>query len=266
MSTDRMKTGPLMTREEFERDFKTAKSFTVCVQVNPALQKFLPITAEQARFLAEAGFQQMGNAIWGHLLTDTRELSLSITSQCAAHMEEANRFGPSRPLVGIVMGSASDWDCMQGAADVFKLLEMPCEKFVLSVHRNTDAVIEYAVKAKGRLSAIIAGAGGAAHLPGILAAKTTVPVLGVPVPRKPLKGLDSLLSIVQMPYGVPVATFAIGLAGARNAALFAAQMQSVTNERVSEAMDKFRRLQTVYAGQAVVPDTPPGVISYPGQA
>lgn len=128
----------------------------------------------------------------------------------------------SHPLVGIVMGSDSDWPVLQAAAKVFEEFGVPYEARVVSAHRTPDLLFDYALTARSRgLRAIIAGAGGSAHLPGMLAAKTTVPVLGVPVPSKHLQGLDSLLSIVQMPRGVPVATFAIGEAGAANAALFA---------------------------------------------
>ncbi len=128
----------------------------------------------------------------------------------------------AQPLVGIVMGSDSDWPVMQAAAQVLEEFGVAHEARVVSAHRTPDLLFEYAATARGRgLRAIIAGAGGAAHLPGMLAAKTPLPVLGVPVPSKHLKGLDSLLSIVQMPRGIPVATFAIGEAGAANAALFA---------------------------------------------
>src|SRR5262245_27353661 len=127
-----------------------------------------------------------------------------------------------KPLVGIIMGSTSDWETMQGAADVLEKLSIPFEVRVVSAHRTPDLLFEYASAARSRgLEAIIAGAGGAAHLPGMTAAKTSVPVLGVPVQSKTLGGLDSLLSIVQMPAGVPVATFAIGAPGATNAALCA---------------------------------------------
>src|SRR6478609_2808302 len=130
-----------------------------------------------------------------------------------------------QPLVGVVMGSRSDWETMQHAVTRLEQLGVPCEVQVVSAHRTPDKLFDYADSANARgLRVIIAGAGGAAHLPGMLAAKTTVPVLGVPVQSKALNGLDSLLSIVQMPAGVPVATFAIGAAGAANAALFAAAM------------------------------------------
>lgn len=131
----------------------------------------------------------------------------------------------NHPVIGIVMGSDSDWPVMQAAAKMLDELGVPYEARVVSAHRTPDLLFEYASSARERgLKAVIAGAGGAAHLPGMLAAKTTVPILGVPIPSKHLKGLDSLLSIVQMPKGVPVATFAIGEAGAANAALFAVAM------------------------------------------
>ena len=151
----------------------------------------------------------------------------------------------STPLVGVVMGSRSDWETMQHAVEKLEALGVPHEVRVLSAHRTPDAMFDYAAMAQQRgLRAIIAGAGGAAHLPGMLAAKTTVPVLGVPVQSKALKGLDSLLSIVQMPSGVPVATFAIGAAGAANAALFAAAMVAASDTGVAAALDAFRREQT----------------------
>ena len=129
------------------------------------------------------------------------------------------------PLVGVVMGSQSDWDVMQNAARVLKDFGVPYEHKVVSAHRTPDAMFEYAAQARTRgLQCIIAGAGGAAHLPGMIASKTTLPVLGVPVPSKHLAGQDSLYSIVQMPKGIPVATFAIGEAGAANAGLFAVSL------------------------------------------
>ncbi|AWV06659.1 5-(carboxyamino)imidazole ribonucleotide mutase [Marilutibacter maris] len=149
------------------------------------------------------------------------------------------------PLVGIVMGSRSDWETMQHAAARLELLGVPHEVRVVSAHRTPDVLFEYAASASGRgLRAIIAGAGGAAHLPGMLAAKTPVPVLGVPVQSKALNGMDSLLSIVQMPAGIPVATFAIGNAGAANAALFAAAMLAVERPEIGAALDAFRQKQT----------------------
>ncbi len=149
------------------------------------------------------------------------------------------------PLVGLVMGSRSDWETMQHAASRLEALGIPHEVRVVSAHRTPDALFDYAATAAGRgLRAIIAGAGGAAHLPGMLAAKTAVPVLGVPVQSKALNGMDSLLSIVQMPAGVPVATFAIGIAGATNAALFAAAMLAPDHANVAEALHAFRARQT----------------------
>ncbi len=146
--------------------------------------------------------------------------------------------------VGIVMGSNSDWEVMQHAARVLKEFGVAFETRVVSAHRTPDLLFHYAETARERgLTAIIAGAGGAAHLPGMLAAKTTVPVLGVPVPSRYLRGEDSLLSIVQMPKGIPVATFAIGEAGAANAALFALSMLSVTRPDVAAALAAFRQRQ-----------------------
>ena len=149
------------------------------------------------------------------------------------------------PLVGIVMGSRSDWETMQHAAVRLEQLGVPHEVRVVSAHRTPDALFDYATTAAERgLRAIIAGAGGAAHLPGMLAAKTWLPVLGVPVQSKALNGMDSLLSIVQMPAGIPVATFAIGQAGAANAALFAAAMLAHGNPAIAAALDQFRQQQT----------------------
>jgi 5-(carboxyamino)imidazole ribonucleotide mutase len=150
----------------------------------------------------------------------------------------------THPLVGIVMGSDSDWPVMQAAAVILKEFGVPYEARVVSAHRTPDLLFDYAASAVDRdLQAIIAGAGGAAHLPGMLAAKTTVPVLGVPVPSKHLSGQDSLYSIVQMPKGIPVATFAIGEAGAANAALFAVAMLANNNPALTEKLDAFRRAQ-----------------------
>jgi len=150
-----------------------------------------------------------------------------------------------KPLVGIIMGSSSDWETMQGAADTLTALNIPHEVRVVSAHRTPDLLFDYAGSARERgLKAIIAGAGGAAHLPGMAAAKTSVPVLGVPVLSKSLNGIDSLLSIAQMPGGVPVATFAIGAAGAKNAALFAAAMLANDMIEVRIALDAFRAAQT----------------------
>jgi 5-(carboxyamino)imidazole ribonucleotide mutase len=149
------------------------------------------------------------------------------------------------PRVGVVMGSRSDWDTMQHAVARLEQLGVPHEVRVVSAHRTPDLLVEYAKSASARgLRAIIAGAGGAAHLPGMLASMTPVPVLGVPVQSKALNGLDSLLSIVQMPAGVPVATFAIGAAGAANAGLFAAAMLAPDHADVRAALDAFRAKQT----------------------
>jgi 5-(carboxyamino)imidazole ribonucleotide mutase len=150
-----------------------------------------------------------------------------------------------KPLVGIIMGSSSDWETMQAAAEILDKLAVPYEVRVVSAHRTPDLLFEYATTARARgLEVLIAGAGGAAHLPGMTAAKTTLPVLGVPVPSKSLGGLDSLLSIVQMPAGVPVATFAIGAAGAANAALCAAAILANRHAAIATALDTFRDKQT----------------------
>ena len=150
-----------------------------------------------------------------------------------------------KPLVGIIMGSSSDWETMQGAADILGSLGIAHEVRVVSAHRTPDLLYEYAASARERgLKAIIAGAGGAAHLPGMTAAKTPVPVLGVPVQSKVLNGIDSLLSIAQMPTGIPVATFAIGSAGAKNAALFAAAILANEHDGIRTALDAFRKAQT----------------------
>ena len=149
------------------------------------------------------------------------------------------------PQIGIVMGSNSDWEVMQHAALMLKSLGVAFEAKVVSAHRTPDLLFDYAASAAPRgLRAIIAGAGGAAHLPGMLAAKTTVPVLGVPVPSKYLKGMDSLLSIVQMPKGIPVATFAIGEAGAANAALFAAALLANGDASLAARLEAFRAEQS----------------------
>jgi len=146
--------------------------------------------------------------------------------------------------VGVVMGSQSDWPVMEHAVRLLEALGVPCEVRVVSAHRTPDLLFEYAENARRNgLACIIAGAGGAAHLPGMLAAKTTIPVLGVPVPTKYLKGMDSLLSIVQMPKGIPVATFAVGEAGAANAALYAVAMLGVHDAECAARLDAFRREQ-----------------------
>ena len=151
----------------------------------------------------------------------------------------------AKALVGIIMGSASDWETMQHAAAQLEALGVPYEKRIVSAHRTPKLMVAYAESAEKRgLKAIIAGAGGAAHLPGMLAAKTTVPVLGVPVQSRALSGVDSLHSIVQMPKGIPVATFAIGEAGAANAALFAVAMLANEDDALNAKLQAFRQAQT----------------------
>lgn len=145
------------------------------------------------------------------------------------------------PKIGVIMGSSSDWETMKHACDILDELQVPYEKKVVSAHRTPDLMFEYAEAARGRgIQVIIAGAGGAAHLPGMVAAKTTLPVIGVPVQSRALDGLDSLLSIVQMPGGVPVATVAIGKAGATNAGLLAAQILSTTDIELANKLDARR--------------------------
>ncbi len=157
-------------------------------------------------------------------------------------------------LIGVVMGSSSDWDTMQHASQILHDFGIAFETKVVSAHRMPDDMFAYAESAQARgLRAIIAGAGGAAHLPGMLAAKTTVPVLGVPVASKHLQGVDSLHSIVQMPKGVPVATFAIGAAGAANAALFAVALLAHDNPTLLAALQAFRQQQTEAARAMTVP-------------
>jgi 5-(carboxyamino)imidazole ribonucleotide mutase len=151
--------------------------------------------------------------------------------------------GPTK--VGLVMGSNSDWDVMRAAAEQLEHFGVDFEARVVSAHRTPDLLFEYAASARDRgLACIIAGAGGAAHLPGMLAAKTSLPVLGVPVQSRHLKGMDSLLSIVQMPKGVPVATFAIGSAGAANAALYAVSLLALNDKDMARKLDEFRAAQT----------------------
>jgi 5-(carboxyamino)imidazole ribonucleotide mutase len=158
------------------------------------------------------------------------------------------------PLVGVVMGSSSDWDVMKNAVEVLKQFGVPFEAQVISAHRMPDEMFRYAETARSRgLRAIIAGAGGAAHLPGMIAAKTIVPVLGVPVPSKYLRGEDSLLSIVQMPKGVPVATFAIGEAGAANAALTAVALLAANDDALAAQLEQFRLDQTGVAKAMTLP-------------
>ncbi len=150
----------------------------------------------------------------------------------------------SQPLVGILMGSKNDWNVMEKAAKVLEEFGVPSEAKVLSAHRTPDLTLRYAETARERgLACIIAGAGGAAHLPGVLAAKTTLPVLGVPIASSSLQGLDALLAIVQMPRGIPVATFAIGEAGAANAALFAVALLSVKDAPLAERLAAYRKKQ-----------------------
>ena len=152
------------------------------------------------------------------------------------------------PVIGVVMGSSSDWETMKHAADILTEFGVPFEARVVSAHRMPDEMFRYAEQAEARgLKAIIAGAGGAAHLPGMLAAKTLVPVLGVPVASRHLQGVDSLHSIVQMPKGIPVATFAIGTAGAGNAALFAVAVLARDNPGLRDRLDAFRQRQTAAA-------------------
>src|ERR1041384_7912996 len=157
----------------------------------------------------------------------------------------------TQPLVGIIMGSTSDWETMTYAAETLESLGVPFEVRVVSAHRTPDLLFEYASTAEGRgLEVIIAGAGGAAHLPGMTAAKTALPVLGVPVESKALKGMDSLLSIVQMPAGIPVGTLAIGRAGAINAALLAAAMLATTDDALAARLEAWRAEQTASVAEA----------------
>jgi 5-(carboxyamino)imidazole ribonucleotide mutase len=157
--------------------------------------------------------------------------------------------------VGIIMGSASDWPTMEHAAQVLKDFGVEYRAEVVSAHRTPDKLVEYAKQAKSKgLKCIIAGAGGAAHLPGMVAAMTELPVLGVPVESKALKGVDSLLSIVQMPAGIPTATFAIGHAGATNAGLFAVAMLALENAELAEKLTEFRRKQTAKVAESVLPE------------
>ncbi len=159
------------------------------------------------------------------------------------------------PLVSIVMGSNSDWNVMQHAANILKDFAIAHETLIVSAHRTPDRMFEFAEAAIGRgIQCIIAGAGGAAHLPGMIAAKTIVPVLGVPVTSKQLNGIDSLLSIVQMPKGVPVATFAIGEAGAANAALFAIALLATKDQQLAEKLAAFREKQAATVAAMTLPE------------
>lgn len=163
----------------------------------------------------------------------------------------------TRPVVGVIMGSQSDWETLAHACETLEALEIPFEKKVVSAHRTPDTLFDYAGTAVERgLQVIIAGAGGAAHLPGMVAAKTRLPVLGVPVQSKALSGMDSLLSIVQMPAGVPVGTMAIGRAGAVNAALLAAAALATTDATLAKRLDTWREQQT----QAVLDKPEPGEV------
>ena len=156
-------------------------------------------------------------------------------------MSASQRGSESRPLVGIIMGSKSDWETLRHAAEMLDQLQVACEKKIVSAHRTPDLLFEYASSAESRgLKVIIAGAGGAAHLPGMCAAKTTLPVLGVPVESKALKGIDSLLSIVQMPKGVPVATVAIGAPGAANAGLLAIAILATSRPELRAKLQAYR--------------------------
>ena len=160
----------------------------------------------------------------------------------------------NKPLVGVIMGSSSDWEVMKHATEILKKFNVPYEAEVISAHRTPDRMFEYAETAGERgLKCIIAGAGGAAHLPGMVAAKTLLPVLGVPVTSRQLQGLDSLLSIVQMPRGVPVATFAIGEAGAANAGLFAVALLAVEDAGLARQLAEFRETQTATAASMTLP-------------
>jgi 5-(carboxyamino)imidazole ribonucleotide mutase len=161
------------------------------------------------------------------------------------------------PLVGIVMGSDSDWPIMRAAAVALKNLDIPYEAKVLSAHRTPDQALDYAASASDRgIKVLIGAAGGAAHLAGVLAAKTQIPVLGVPMPSKHLMGLDSLLSMVQMPGGIPVATFAVGEAGATNAALFAVSILALSDAGVAQRLAGFRQNQTEKVLSKTLPDQP----------
>lgn len=160
----------------------------------------------------------------------------------------------NKPVVAILMGSNSDWDVMKNAAEMLQSFDVPFEAKVVSAHRMPDEMFEYAETARDRgIRVIIAGAGGAAHLPGMLATKTTLPVCGVPVPSRYLKGQDSLYSIVQMPKGVPVATFAIGEAGAANAALYAVQILGTTDAVLADKLAAFRKAQNEKARNMTLP-------------
>jgi 5-(carboxyamino)imidazole ribonucleotide mutase len=166
-----------------------------------------------------------------------------------AKTDKAKMKSAGKPVVGIIMGSQSDWETMRHAAEVLAALHVPFEAKVVSAHRTPDRLYKYAIDAEGRgLQVIIAGAGGAAHLPGMTASMTALPVLGVPVESKTLKGLDSLLSIAQMPGGIPVGTLAIGKAGAKNAGLLAAAILALADKGVAKRLRAWRRAQTAGVG------------------
>jgi 5-(carboxyamino)imidazole ribonucleotide mutase len=161
------------------------------------------------------------------------------------------------PVIGIIMGSQSDWETMKNAADVLDALNVPYETRIVSAHRTPDRLFDYAKTAKSRgLKVIIAGAGGAAHLPGMASSMTPLPVLGVPVQSRALKGLDSLLSIVQMPGGVPVGTLAIGSAGAKNAGLMAAEIMALMDDGLAQRLDDWRAAQTDSVAEEPVDPAP----------
>jgi len=172
-------------------------------------------------------------------------LFLLLATLLAQTFSGSSTMGEKKPLVGVIMGSKSDWETMKNATDILTLLGVSCEARVMSAHRTPDLVNEYAKGARERgMRVIIAGAGGAAHLAGVAAGATPLPVLAVPIQTKSLGGLDSLLAMVQMPKGIPVATFAIGNAGAANAGIFAAQILSGDHPEIAAALDAFRAKQT----------------------
>ena len=187
-------------------------------------------------------FDAVGSSCGGRPIFQAPDRKAAFATTLFLNMQQTS--GQSSPLVGVIMGSKSDWETMREAAEILKSLEIPHECRVVSAHRTPAFMAEYAGLAASRgIKAIIAGAGGAAHLPGMVAAHTWVPVLGVPVLTKAFSGLDSLLSIVQMPAGVPVATFAVGVAGARNAALFAASLLAQTDPALRTRLEEFRQRQ-----------------------
>jgi 5-(carboxyamino)imidazole ribonucleotide mutase len=189
------------------------------------------------------------------LLLHDSETGLTFALRCFHEAPSYNQPMSEQPLVGVVMGSKSDYEVLSAAVEILRTLKIPYESKIVSAHRTPDRLFEYAATARERgLRAIIAGAGGAAHLPGMLAAKTLVPVLGVPVPATQLNGLDSLLSIVQMPKGVPVGTFAIGNAGAANAALFAAEILAVTDATLYDRLAAWRAARTQEVLEQELPD------------